>query len=89
MSRKGIPAGNYNSFAYRVENLFPDPALIALDEYGIPLELAINLTNFLRPNGNLDEVLQPLKALDISRLNLLLFEMEILREAQSNIQFQH
>ena len=36
-------SGNYDFYANRVENFFADPALVALEEYGIPLEVAKKL----------------------------------------------
>jgi hypothetical protein len=35
--------GDYDAYASQVEHLYMDPTLMALDEYGIPIQLAIKL----------------------------------------------
>lgn len=84
-SKLSMPAGNYESFASAVENLFLDPALIALDEYGLPLEIAKKLDGRLRANGDLDSVLKSLKTIDPDEFKLTEFEREILADVQSHI----
>lgn len=83
LRRAGKDPGDYEAFASQVENLFMDPTLIALDEYGIPIQLARKLAPQLKPNGDLDEVLARLKALPLDEMELHPFEHEILRDAQS------
>jgi len=79
------PAGNYEHFAAQVENFFFDPALVALDEYGIPLEIARKIQFHLRPNGDVDEILERLAALDVNTLRLTSFERMIIRHTQSSL----
>jgi hypothetical protein len=40
MNRAG---GNYECFAGQIENWFLDPAIMALDEYGIPVQVRSKL----------------------------------------------
>jgi len=82
-SRRDLPFGDYEVFAGQVENLFLDPTLIALDEYGIPIQVSLKLGRHLRPSGNLDEVLRNLKALDPEGTRLTQFEKSLVREAQA------
>ena len=82
LGRLNLPTGDYEGYASEVENLYLDPTLIALDEYGIPLQLARKLAPFLRPQGDLDEVLSRLKSLDLDLIDLEPFEHEILSDAQ-------
>lgn len=70
--------GNYGAYASTIENLFLDPAIFALDEYGIPLQTAEKLAEDLQANGSLDAVIAQLKDLDISTLNVSNFEKELL-----------
>lgn len=81
-SQVGLPPGDYDEFALNVENYFLDPTLVALDEYGVPLELARKLEGYLQPDGDLDEVLARLKALPLETMKLTPFEREILLDAQ-------
>lgn len=86
-SRQSRPlaTGNYEYFAAQVENFFFDPALVALDEYGIPLEVARQIEFHLQPSGNVDDILQRLRALDVSTLRLTAFEKSLIRHAQQGL----
>ena len=77
-SRLGLPVGHYAQYATVVENLFMDPALVALDEYGLPLEIARKLEAHINPDGDLDAVLDRLRRLDAQSLGLSPFEQAIL-----------
>jgi hypothetical protein len=84
-TKLGLEAGDYSSFANQLENLFSDPTITALDEYGIPLQIAQKIQAGLRPNGNLDEVLINLKNLDLSGFELTAFEIEVINDARMHL----
>jgi hypothetical protein len=84
-SRLRLPAGSYAAFAVRVENLMLPPALAALDEYGLPLQLVTRLERFLPANSDLDAVLAALRTLDIRRLRLSQFEVGLLEEVRATL----
>lgn len=84
-SRMGMTVGDYGTYAKQVENLFLDPAIVALDEYGIPLELARKLEAYIASDGNLDLTLAALRRLETRNLNLTYFENEVVRDAQNYI----
>jgi hypothetical protein len=77
--------GNYEYFAAQLENYFFDPALVALDEYGIPLEIARQIEFDLQPDGDLDAVLDRLRRLDVSTLRLTAFERTMVRHTQDSL----
>ncbi len=83
--RLGLSSGNYAPFAVRVENLMLPPALAALDEYGLPLQLVARLERSLPAGGDLDAVLAVLRQLDIGGLGLTSFEMNILEELRATL----
>lgn len=83
--RAGLTPGSYAPYAIRVENLFLPNPLIALDEYGIPPELARKLVDDLRADGDLDLVLERLAQVDPGRADLTSFEVELLSEAQKSL----
>lgn len=83
--RHGLRPGSYAPYALRVENLFLPNPLIALDEYGVPPELARKLMDDLRADGDLDLVLQRLSEIDPGRGDLTEFEVELLTEAQGSL----
>lgn len=83
--RLGYEAGDYSAYAARVEGLFLDSPLVALDEYGIPPELAEKLRNQLKPDGDLDQVLLRLKGIDPENSGLNGFESELVSYAQRGL----
>jgi hypothetical protein len=83
-----LAAGDYTFYASKIENFFLDPASVALDEYGIPIQLGRKLESYLSPGGNLDLALENLARLNVSTLNLAPIELELLRDAQSSLSHQ-
>jgi hypothetical protein len=74
-------SGDYSFFAIEVESLFFDPALICLEEYGIPMELSRKLHSQLSYDGDLDKTLNTLKSLNIKELPITSSEKLFLRRA--------
>lgn len=85
LARAGARTGSFDAFAGAVESLFLDPTLLALEEYGLPLEISRKLENDLDPNGNLDAVLTRLKAIDPERSDLSPFERRMLIAVQEDL----
>jgi len=83
--RVNMSAGNYDAYANRVENFFTDSALVALEEYGIPLEVAKKLAPSLGPYQTLDEALEKLRVLQLDGANLSRFEATLVRDAQATL----
>ncbi len=84
-SRKGVKSGDYALFAELTENLFMPAALFALDEYGVPVQTAQTLSNFLTPADTLDTVLSRLVRLQFNDINLSEFEIDVLADVCGNI----
>lgn len=78
-------AGDYSVYANQVQNWFLDPAVMALDEYGIPIQLGEKLARQLRPEGDLDLALARLRSLDIESLRVSEFEKTLLRDAVQHL----
>lgn len=74
-----LPYGNYSHYAQTVENLFFDPALICLEEYGIPLEISRKIENLIAHGGNLDQAIEALRILKYEDLPLNTIEKIFLR----------
>jgi DEAD/DEAH box helicase/Helicase conserved C-terminal domain len=83
--RLRMPSGDYDFYASRIENLFTNPALVALEEYGIPLEIAKKCSPYLMPFENLDGALQRLKQLTVEEMPLSDFEKSLVRDAQKSL----
>ncbi|MCU7866438.1 MAG: DEAD/DEAH box helicase [Candidatus Thiodiazotropha sp. (ex Lucinoma borealis)] len=84
-NRSGVKPGDYSYFATGVENLFLDPAIMALDEYGIPIQVGKKLDNILNPEGDLDKALYELGRVDFSKYDFTKFEYSLIFEAQKSI----
>ena len=80
--RLGLRGGSYATFAIKIENLMLPPAYAALDEYGIPLQLVTRLQNFLPISDDLDSVLDSLRSLDVTQLQISAFEKDLLKDVQ-------
>lgn len=85
LERLGLAAGSYTAFAVKIEHLMLPPSLAALDEYGLPLQLAVRLQWQLPADEDLDAVLDALRALDVDQLGLGTFESELLQEVQESL----
>ena len=83
--RLGLTGGSYAAFAVRIENLMLPPALAALDEYGLPLQLVCRLQGRLPSEDDLDAVLLALGTLNVATLGLDAFESELLIEFQNSL----
>ena len=75
----------YSFFCGKVENLFSDAALVALDEYGLPFPLAKKLEHILSADGLLDNVLQNLSHLRVDTLSLTPFEKSLIEDVKQSI----
>lgn len=78
----GLPAGDYRYFASQVESFFRNPVVVALDEYGIPLQLAEKIQKYIGITDGLDCALENLRRLDLMSIPLEKFEKELLHDAQ-------
>jgi hypothetical protein len=81
------PTGNYSQYAAASEGSFLPSPLSALDEYGLPLEIVRKLRSKLLPHGPdaLDAVLERLRGLSVSQLDLTDFENRLLRESRLDL----
>lgn len=77
--------GSYDGFASQIEYLFMNPIFFALDEYGIPLQTAQKLDQYIQGIENLDDVLERVKELEVDSLDITNFEKAILKEMQTSI----
>ena len=83
--RRGLAHGDYGAFRSSVECQFQDPALAALEEYGVPGEVSRKLEDVLEPDGNLDAVLERLRGVDVAGLGLDGFEARLLEDAKRHL----
>jgi hypothetical protein len=80
LGKKGIEPGDFSFFAEQLENMFLDPLLTALDEYGIPTQISTQIKSLILPSDNLNDLLAKLRALAprVGRLQLTSFEKSLM-----------
>jgi hypothetical protein len=83
--RVGQHGGDYRFYAGMIENRFLPASLMALEEYGIPLEVGRKLRDRLSPLDSLDAVLERLRSLVVDQLPLSPFERRLVRDAQASL----
>ncbi|MBI5762384.1 MAG: helicase [Planctomycetes bacterium] len=82
LAQRTLPIGDYAAYSAQVECLFKTPIIAALDEYGIPVQIAEKLQAALMTTDDLDTALLRLKRLDLQSARLTSFEREIVSDAQ-------
>ncbi|MEB5666469.1 DEAD/DEAH box helicase [Aeromonas veronii] len=87
LAQREIEPGDFSFFAEQLENMFLDPLLTALDEYGIPTQISTQVKNLILPSEHLNDLLAKLRALAprIERLQLTDFEKSLMRWAVSEM----
>jgi hypothetical protein len=79
-------AGDYSLYAAKVENMFSTSGLVALDEYGIPLQIAEKLRPHFGEHDTVDQAIGQLRRLDVASVALLSdFERELVKDAQAGL----
>lgn len=79
-------AGDYSAYAARVENMFSTSGLIALDEYGVPLQVAEKLRPHFGEHETVDQAIGQLRQLRIADVTSLSdFERELVQDAQAGL----
>ena len=58
----GLPPGSYSFFAKQVESQFLPAYFAALEEYGLPTQVALKLRRIGLQGESLDDLLAPLRA---------------------------
>ncbi|WP_213288344.1 DEAD/DEAH box helicase [Bradyrhizobium sp. sGM-13] len=79
------PNPDYSVYAEAAESLFVPAPIAALDEYGIPIQIAKKLSGFL-DQYDLDRTIQDLRSLDLTKLtDFSRFELELVSSVQETI----
>lgn len=75
--------GDYSFFAGQLENLFRKPFQVALEEFGVPLQVSDKIAPSLQGNDSIDSVLAAIRQLPRDRFGLDAFEQELLKDCQA------
>lgn len=80
LTKRGTEPGDFSFFAEQLENMFLDPLLTALDEYGIPTQISTQIKNLILPSEHLNDLLAKLRTLAprVERLQLTHFEKSLM-----------
>jgi hypothetical protein len=80
LTDRGLTAGRFAYYGQAVESLFMPSAVSALEEYGIPFQVALQLGEAIDLNGTLDDVLAAIKSVDLETLELTSFEQDLVQD---------
>ncbi|MBS8239748.1 MAG: helicase-related protein [Marinobacter sp.] len=79
-------SGDYSYFAHQLECLFRNPSVVAMEEYGLPIQIGEKLTKALSLSDDLDEALDQVRKLEPSQLTFLSrFERDMLQDLQAGL----
>lgn len=83
LEQNGYEPGDFSFFAEQLENMFLDPLLTALDEYGIPTQISTQIKHLILPSEHLNDLLAKLRLFApwVERLQLTNFEKSLMHWA--------
>lgn len=83
LEKHGHEPGDFSFFAEQLENMFLDPLLTALDEYGIPTQVSTQIKHLILPSEHLNDLLAKLRSLAprVESLQLTTFEKGLMQWA--------
>ena len=82
---KKVTPGDYSMFAAHADSLFMPAGLFALDEYGVPSEIARKIMVDSGTIESVDQGLRMLAEIDLDRMQLQPFEREILESVRKSL----
>jgi hypothetical protein len=78
-------SGDYSVFAIKLETLFRDHLCIALEEFGVPIQISEKIQKRFALGEDIDTAIKIIKGLDVEKLKLDPFEKQLLSEIQDHI----
>lgn len=85
LHHKKVDPGDYSLFAAHADSLFMPAGIFALDEYGVPFEIARKIMKNDNSIETVDQGLKFLANVNLEQKNLDPFEREILENAQKSL----
>lgn len=82
---KGARPGDYALLAARAESLFMPAGLYALDEYGVPAEIAAKLMRSMGAIEDVDQGLRMLATMDLNGIDLMPFERDLIDNVRRSL----
>lgn len=77
--------GSYSFFSSLIENYFQDPIFSILDEYGLPVEIAMKISDVIIPYESVDHAITKIANYDARNSRLSKFEIKWLSEVQKEL----
>ena len=78
-------AGNYSFFAAKVESLFKKSSLIALEEFGLPIQVGEKIDSHINLSENIDLAIAQLRGYEADKKNYTHFECQVIEDVKSHI----
>lgn len=80
--KHGLSLCDYRYFADKVENYFYPYHVVLFDEYGLPMQIGIKLSETINFSNNIDEAINQLKEIDVNNLPLSSIEKAFISNTQ-------
>lgn len=77
--------GDYALFSHKVETMFRNPVAVALEEYGLPVQITDKIELAVRLGEDIDTALSVLKSIQSSDLPLDEFELNLLDDVKKQL----
>lgn len=74
--------GDYSFFAGQIETFFRNPVAMALEEYGLPIQITDKIASVVGLGDDLDEALMKVKQLRSDDIKLDRFELDLLNDVK-------
>ena len=75
-------SGDYSYFASQLECLFRNPVTLALDEFGLPMQISEKIDKAIGFSDDIDQALAQLKKVSVERIGLHGFEQMLFTEVR-------
>lgn len=82
LERRLKASGDYSLFSAMLETLFRDSICIALEEFGIPIQITEKVKKQIHLGDDIDQAITKIKQVNILRLDLSSFEQDLLNEVK-------
>lgn len=78
-------AGDYSFFAANVESFFSKSSLIALEEFGLPIQIGEKIDAAINVSEDIDIAISQLREYEINKGNYTSFEQNVIEDVKSHI----
>jgi len=80
-----LKTSDFIFYSNQVENYFTNSSIIALEEYGLPIEISLEIKNIIDFNNKFEDIILDFKKLDLEQTNFSYIEKIIFKSFKSGL----